>query len=181
MNRYLIAFFIIVVTCFSACREDDVAPEQNKCKKIMEQLGSYKQKVIDFTSRNPQAGKVTGYFDGNELKLASSVTSTQRGRRKDDYFFHNNKLIAVKQEEYNYNQPKYLTKELAATTGDSVWFDETKTVMDASWCYFYSGHLVKWLDKNNKTVSNADPRFDELNDKMLQDAEKLKQMLFNQN
>ncbi len=180
MNRYLIAFFLIVSTCFSACREDDVEPEQNKVKKITEQIATYKQKVIDFTGRTSQAGKVTGYFDGNELKLAMSVTNTQRGGRNDEYFFHNNKLIAVKQEEYNYNQPRYLTKEVAATTGDSVWFDESKTTMSASWCYFYSGHMVKWLDKNNKVMSEADPRFDELNDKLLQDAEKLKQMLFNQ-
>ncbi len=179
MNKFLALFFVFAVTCFSACREDDVTPEQNKCNKIIQNLATYKKKALDLQGHVAETGNITGYYEGDELKLAIAISNGENGRKKESYFFHSNHLIAMQQDEFIYNKPRYITKQVAATTGDSTWYDETKTVMKTSWFYFYNGHMVKWLNQQNQAVPDNSPNWEVMNDKLLLDADKLKQMLLN--
>jgi hypothetical protein len=181
MYKRFAILFLVVVTCFSACREDNVAPEQEKCKKIMHDLPTYKQKSIDLSGRIQQNGTIMGYFDGKDLKMAVATSFSQTGRREENYFFHNNHLIAVHQEDYTYNKPQYITEEVAKTTGDSTWYDDAKTIMKTNWFYYYNDHLVKWIDTQGKIVSDNDKRFDYKEEEFKNNAEKLKEMLLSIN
>ena len=177
MNKLLAAATFIIITLFASCREDDVRPEIEKCKIINQHLPVYKQKTLDFTGQAQQNGYVTGYLDGKELKLANASSFSPTGRKENAYYFHSNHLVAVKQEEYTYNKPTYITEELAVKNGDSSWYDDTKTVMKINWCYFYNGHMVRWIGPGHNIIPDNDRQWDNKEDGLLQDAEKLKKML----
>lgn len=177
MNSRFAIFLLLLMNCLGACREDNVTPEQDKCKHILAHLSTYKHKTINLAGRMPQNGTIMGYLDGEELKMASASSFSLRGRREENYFFHNNHLIAVQQDDYTYNVPQYITEAVAKTTGDTVWYDDTKTIMRTSWFYFYNSHMVKWIDPQHRIVPDNLQSFDYKDEELQHNAEKLKEML----
>ncbi|MBC7552888.1 MAG: hypothetical protein H7257_02805 [Taibaiella sp.] len=176
MKRY-IALALIFLSLLASCREDDIEPEVEKCKIINQNLNKYTRKTFDYTGQAENAAIVTGYLDGEQLKMARASAFTDLGRKEDCFYFHKNKLIAVKQEEYLYNKPSYFTEDMATKLGDSVWYDDAKTVMKTNWYYFYSGKLVKWINPDHRIMPETDKQYDFKNDGLLSDAEKLKKMM----
>ena len=179
MRNLFISVFVAMVG-LSSCREDDITGTVKKCKDINEHLSSYKQKAIDLTGVAEQNGTVTGYFKDKELIMASVANFGESNRRVDEFYFDDEKLICINREEFTYNKPRYYTEDVAQKSGDSVWYDDKKTVMQNTRFYFYDNRMVKWIAPNNKEIPDNDRKYDYTERSLLNDAGKLVKMLKDQ-
>ena len=177
MRLFILALFVTL--SFTSCSEDDITGTQKKCQEINQHLSSYKQKTLDYSGTVEQGGGVTGYFDGDKLMMAAVVTLGETEREVEEYFFDDNELMCVKKERFIYNKPTYMTEERALKDGDSTWYDDKKTIMKVSYCYFYDGRMVKWINEEKKDIPDTDRKYTYQTAVMLNGADKLKKMLIN--
>jgi hypothetical protein len=168
---------LILALFLGSCSENDTTGTQKQVKNINEHLSTFKHKTLDLTGRTELNGSITGYFNDDELAMANVTTYSDLGRKVESYYFDGKDLIAVQKEEFTYNKPQYFTREMAVENGDSVWYDDAKTVLKATWHYFYDGRMVRWLEPGGKVVPENDRRYQFQSGTLLNDAEKLKKML----
>lgn len=173
--RTLVLAFLLTMSLHS-CREDDITGTQQKCKEINEHLPEYKRKNIESSIQSENVTSLTIYLKDDKIALAVAASYTETDRSTSKYYFDNNKLMCVVQEEYTYNKPTYVTEEKALKNGDTVWYDDTKTKHTTSRYYFYDGRMVKWVDKDNKVIPESNKRYDLQTAILLKDADKIKRM-----
>ncbi len=175
--KKLTALLLACTLTFASCSEDDIAPIQKDCVKTLANIKNYRVKTIDLTGLSDVTGTINGYFNGKDLVMATVTTYGDTGRAQDTYFFENDRLTCSQQEQYIYNKPTYYTQERAIKNGDSVWYDDAKTVRKVSYFYFYEKRMIKWIDRDKKTMPDTDPRYRLQKELLLSDAEKLVKML----
>ncbi len=179
--RKSIGILFIIFSCFASCSEDDIAPIQKHCKEITSNISTYKTKTIDLTGLTDQSGAIIGYFKDKDLMMANVTTTTDSGRTSDTYYFDDEKICCAQMEVYSFNKPTFYTQEVAAKNGDSVYYDDKKTVRKVSYFYFYEKRLIKWINQDNQVVPDNDRKFQYQRGCLLNDAEKLVKMLKEQN
>lgn len=173
-NFTALVFFMILI--FTSCSENDITGTQKTCKEILSNLSTYQHKTLDLAGQNSESNGVSFYIKDNKVMLATIATYSETGRTNAQYFFDNNDLICVVQQDYIYNRPTYMTEERATKDGDSVWYDDTKTTMSTTRYYFYDGRMVKWINKDNKVIPETNKKYDFQTALLLNDAEKIKKM-----
>ncbi len=172
----ILLFALCLAFSLQSCSEDDITGTQKTCKDIVEHLSSYEHKTLDITGKSAETNGLSFYFKNNKLVLATIATYEESGRTNAQYFFDNEELICVIQDEYVYNRPTYMTEERALKDGDSVWYDDTKTKMTTTRYYFFEGRMVKWINKDNKVIPETNKKYDFQAAILLRDAEKIKKM-----
>ena len=172
----LSAFLLLLVIAFSSCSEDDISGTQKKCKEILENLPTTQHKTLGMSAHSAESSGVNFYYRDNKIVLATVATYDESNRSNTQYFFDDNDLICVVQDDYVYNRPTYMTEERALKDGDSVWYDDSKTKMTTTRYYFYDGRMVKWINKDNKVIPETNKKYDFQAAILLRDAEKIKKM-----
>ncbi len=175
MRLLTIALFFVL--SLNSCREDDINDTIKECKNINEHLTSYQQKTIDLPAQSTEGGSVTFYSKDEKLAMVRAVYYGESARSDARYYFKDDNLISVIQEEYTYNRPIYVTEERAKADGDSTWYDDSKTVRTTNRYYFYDGDMVKWIDKDNKEIPESNKKYRLQAAILFKDAEKIKKMM----
>ena len=178
--KKIIAAFFVATFCLTSCSEDDITGIVKHCTQINAHLNDYKKKDIDLTGITSEGGTITGYFKDKELVMASVSSFGQASRSVSEYFFDDDKLECVIQQEYTYNRPMYYTDTMAIEDGDTAvhgGYDDKKTVMKVTRFYFYDGRMIKWFDEHDKLIPDNDRKYEFQTHSLLTDADKLSKML----
>lgn len=170
---------IVALSCIfllTSCSEDDITGTVKKSHDIDAHIADYKQKTISIPEQRTEGGSVTIYTQNSKLILVTDTSYSLTGAGSARYYFDDGDLIAVTQNDYVYNQPVSKTKEQAAITGDSTWYDATRTKLKTNRYYFYHNRMVKWIANNSTDVDNNDKRYDLQQAILLKDVEKIRKM-----
>lgn len=136
---------------------DMIATAKTARQEINNNLKDYSyREAQDMISK--ETGSVTGYFDDERpAKISTQRFGTEK-RVFRDFYFNDGMLVLVSEQVYTYNRPTTYTEEVAIAAGDSVWYDDTKTVRSINTYYFYDNKLIKWVgdDGKDKAVNSAD-------------------------
>lgn len=180
MKKTICILFLAFFGLLASCSEDDITPIQKQCKNIDAQLASYRLKTIDLSGKTEETGTITGYFKNKDLIKATVESANELGRKFDEYYFDGEYLSCVKQIAFIYNKPSYYTREVAAKNGDSVCFDDRKTVEKTNQFFFYEKRMIKWINQDNKTIEDNDRKYQFQKALLQSDADKLQKMLKDQ-
>ena len=121
--------------------------------EINKKLKDYKIKHVD-DIRWAAGDAITGYYRDEEVKKIVSERFTDTCRTFTEYYFDDGMLIFVLKQNFVYNKPVSYTMEKANALGDSVWYDDKKTVLQVSRFFFNKNKMVKWISFDNKEVSD---------------------------
>lgn len=160
----------------SSCSEDDITDTQKKMKETDAGIAGYKSKVIELPMQKDEGGSVTMYTRDGKLVLTTDTAYTQSGTSSARYYFDDEDLAAVVQNEYVYNQPIYYTREMAIEDGSKEWHDDRKTVKKTNSYYFYNNRMVKWVNENGVEISDNNKKYELQQAILIKDAEKIKKM-----
>ena len=150
-------------SCNKPMGENEIIKE---CDLITKEKPKYKSKNMDGYPE-PDKRSLTGYFDGDNLKLVNESYFSDTDRVFTHYFIKSNGLIYVYREDFIYNRPVNYTEDSAKKNNDSVWYDDKKTVLKTSYYYFTEGKMLKWVDADHKTVPPNSKDYDAKRDELL--------------
>jgi len=90
----------------------------------------------DLTGMSTEGGTLFSYYDKTELKKSVLSFYGEMGKRVDEYYFKEGRLIFLFKQEFYYNQPIYIEEG----------FGIAKT--EENRYYFYDNKLVRWVDSD---------------------------------
>jgi hypothetical protein len=160
MNR-LLTIFALLILGFSSCKrkqEDVLADIKKKNAEINNNLKEYTRKEVDdLTWKN--GGNITGYYRDKEIKKIEAAHFTDTNRVFAQYYFDDGMLIYALEQNFVYNKPVTYTEEIATGLGDSVWYDDKKTRLEADRYFFNKNKLIKWINHDNADMPVNDVEF----------------------
>ncbi len=104
--------------------------------------------------------RITGFYNGNDLKKILSETALGYGYCNSEYYFWNDNLFFV-YEKCEYDDPDDPTSEKKQVVEERI--------------YFYKGKIIKWLDNDKKEVSSS--KFSDKEDEIRKTVQMLRENL----
>lgn len=172
-----LAALLLILSALSSCSEDDISGTVKDCANIDAHINDYTPRTIEMPMQKDEGGSVTIYSKNGKLILATDTAFSDINSASARYYFDDGNMIYVVQNEYDYNQPKFKTRENGTQTGDTSWYDPRKTVLKSNRFYFYHSRMVKWINDQGKEVPTEDRHYDLQRAILIKDAEKIKKML----
>lgn len=154
LKKFLLGVILVVITA-AACKKP-AATEQDILKATGEtdqNVKSLKMKSMDGFP-DPEKRKFNGWYDGADPKLLLEEYYGDSARVFTRYYLQYGALIFVYKETYSYNAPVWLTEDSARKLGDSVWYDDKKTILTSSSYFFVDNKLSKWYDDKGKLIAD---------------------------
>jgi len=100
----------------------------------------------------PERRQINAYLDGENPVMMIEEYFGDSARVFTHYYINGNQFVYAFREDYIYNLPVWYTEDSARKLGDTVWYDDKKTVMKTESFYFSKNKLQKWIDGNHKIV-----------------------------
>lgn len=155
MKNITITVMLLCGLLLGACKhksKDIVADAKVERTRIDKQLNDYTlRQAEDVISKDK--GALRGYFDGDQPKKVISQSFGERNRTFRNYYFAEGMLILVDEQVYVYNMPNTYTEDVARAQGDSVWYDDSKTVVEHNRYYLDDNRLVKWVGTDGADIA----------------------------
>ncbi len=146
-----LAVLLLSVTSCKKKPEDMIANINKEQAKIDAKLADYTLRSVDDIVSQDH-GVIKGYYKEKEVKKVVAEHYGEKGRKFDAFYFDDGMLIMVVSEEYIYNRSMKYTEEVARASGDSVWYDDSKTKREVNKYYFDDNKLIKWTGANKNDV-----------------------------
>lgn len=105
--------------------------------------------------QSTEGGKVTLYFDHNQLKKIKEINYSETGKSIFEYYFDDQGLVFIFKQDHNYNAP--ITQFEA--DDDIPAFDPNKSRIEENRYYFCQGKMIEWLDENKRPVPPNSKRY----------------------
>lgn len=148
---------------------DVIAAAKTARTTINKNLKNYSyREAQDMISK--ETGSVTGYFDDEQPAKVSTQAFGETRRVFRDFYFDEGMLALVSEQVYTYNKPNTYTESVAKAAGDSVWYDDTKTVYTVNTYFFKDNKLIKWVGPDGKDVATNSPDFTKMDPELLSQA-----------
>jgi hypothetical protein len=131
---------------FAQTEEDLVKKIRSKFNSINSNLNNYKLIVKDIEGESTEGGTMKAYFDNDNLVLLHCEFYGESGNVKEDYYYDNGDLFFMFSVDQRYTS--HIMDEnnkIASTTENRYYFDKLK--------------MIRWLDKDKKTVSKTSNEF----------------------
>ena len=109
-----------------------IADIRKQFAEVNVELPNY-QKVQKELMESAEGGQLTGYYEQGSLRKMVVANYGEMGREVKEYFFLDDRLFFVFEQEARYNAPMY-------TEGYKV-----ESVREQRY-YFHEGNLIRWLD-----------------------------------
>ncbi|WMI68179.1 hypothetical protein [Mangrovimonas sp. YM274] len=138
--------------CIAQINDSIVAEIKKSYSEIRNNINSYDSKLINESEETIESGQVTGYYKNGELKYIQVIGLGETGKIQTEYYFKNEKLIFVFDQNFSYNRPIYWDKKTAEENGDDEVFDSKKTTVIKDWYYFNDEKLFLWIDNEKNKV-----------------------------
>lgn len=117
-----------------------------------------------------ETGSVVGYFDDDQPAKISSQTFSETKRVFRDYYFNDGMLALISEQIYTYNKPNIYTEAVAKAAGDSVWYDDAKTVCTTNTYFFNDNKLIKWIGPEGNDIATNSVDFTKTEPELLSQA-----------
>ena len=121
-------------------------------RTIHDHLPGYirQQKDLDGVSSEGAVAEI--YRDGNgTVKRVTVKSYGERGKEEAEYYFHNDRLFFLYEVTTRYNAPIYAEGH----------FDPKRSRVFRDRYYFIGGKMVRWIDRDHRTVSPESKAFRE--------------------
>ena len=158
--KWMILIFVVMAFAggLYSCTPKNTGKEEDIlkiCEETDKNLSTFKMRSMDGYPE-PEKRKFIAYYKGKTPKLLVEEYYSDTARMFTRYYLDGDQLVLVYQEHYGYNRPMYLTEDSAHKLGDTVWYDDHKTVMQTSTCLFNENKLKKWVGADKKEVPHND-------------------------
>lgn len=124
----------------------------------------YNKVEKDILGQSAEGGIIIAYYHKSDLKKVITTYYGETGKAVTEYYFNNEGLFFALKSEYFYNKPIY-------EEGSKV------VSIDENRYYFYKHTILKWLDKNKKSVSSDAKEYQQENKYFIEDTENFKKEL----
>jgi len=148
----LLTFFLCFGLANAQSNDEILKKIRAEYKIIQANLTSYKKIYAKSDTESTEGGEVISFFDKNEIKLIKTISYWETGKNITQYYFKNQKLFFVFDQNFKYNRPIYWDKKKSKENGDSEYFNPKKTKISADRYYFDNENLFLWLDNDKKNV-----------------------------
>ncbi len=151
MKKYI--FSLILLTCNQTVFANDTCENLSLADKITEirknythinkNLADYKMLVDNNLEGSSEGGKANYYIDkqGDMVKRVESYYG-ENNQWFIEYYYHQGDLRFIFTVDTNYNSPISFPN-----------FDKLQSMVTTNHYYFYCNRLIKWLDKDKKSVT----------------------------
>ena len=152
---------LVMIGCFGivACTSKNTGSQDDIlkiCDETDKNLNTYTMKSMDGYP-DPEKRKFIAYYKGKTPRLLVEEFYDDTARVFTHYYLNDDQLVLVYQEHYGYNKPVWLTEDSARKLGDTVWYDDHRTVLQTNTCLFAENKIKKWVGPDRKEVArNAD-------------------------
>ncbi|GAA4469172.1 hypothetical protein GCM10023093_28130 [Nemorincola caseinilytica] len=172
MKNAIITVMLLCGLVFAGCKKkkgDIVAYAMEERARIEKKLKEFSIRQADDVI-SKEKGALIGYFDGDVPQKVSSQNFGSRSRTFRTYYFSDGMLILVEEQRYVYNMPVTYTEDVARAQGDSVWYDDSKTVLEKNYYYLDDNQLVKWIDEEGHDIPANNAEFVQMQPELLSQA-----------
>jgi hypothetical protein len=154
---WLLAGVVVWQACTpkAALKEEDIV---RMCEETDKNLTTYTLKSTDGYP-DPDKRKFMAYYKDKKPRMMVEEYYSDTARVFTRYYLDGDQLILVYQEHYGYNRPQYLTEDSARKLGDTVWYDDRKTVLQTNTCLFRDNKLQKWVGTHKAVVPSTDAAY----------------------
>jgi hypothetical protein len=165
--------FVLALVFLAGIASGAEDPAITACKKeydaIRKNLSSMTAETTEPLDPSAEGGEVRAYRDENgDVRFIKSELLFTSGRKVEEYYYRNGKLIFAVSEEHRYNAPKNAAPKAAGGTA----YDPAKTVVTADRCYFSEDKMLRWL-KDKKRMSAKSKEFPETEKNVLDASAKV--------
>ncbi len=157
----LVTLVLLGVLCLYSCTPKSSGSEEDilkVCEETDKNLGSYTHRSMDGYPE-PEKRKFNVYYKGKLPRLLIEEYYSDSARVFTRYYLDGDQMILAYQERFVYNRPTYMTEDSARNLGDTVWYDDHKTVLQTSTYVFNENKLKKWVGPDRKPVPSTDKMY----------------------
>lgn len=132
--------------------------------EINSKTAAYDKVEKDVFGQSAEGGIIIAYYDNKDLKKVITTFYGETGKAVTEYYFNKDGLFFAFNIKYFYDKPMYIEGSKIASTEENRY-------------YFLKNQLLKWLDKNKKSVNPNSKEYQDEAKYLLEDVVGVKKTL----
>jgi predicted RNase H-like nuclease (RuvC/YqgF family) len=143
--------------------EQKIRRIESEYKQINNNLRKYNKKTRELTGFSTEGGELEVFSSGDEIKKLTAMLYGETGKRLEEYYYENGKLIYIYCKLSHYDKP----------FGEVIKTEENKF-------YMSNDKLLQWIDYNNENVNPDSPEFEQTQREILNDSKAYLKLINNE-
>lgn len=162
---------VLVISCGSQSSDPSKLESNEKGEISVDSVLSHIQKEIhaidsntsfesinvDVFGLSTEGGEVLALIDGGVMRKAIVTFYGETGKRTDEYYFENDRLIYLFRQNFEYDKPIYIEGSTIAAKKEARFF-------------FHEGQLIRWINPSNELVDPHSEEADEVVNSIYEDV-----------
>ena len=133
--------------------EQKIRKIESEYKQINNNLRKYTKKTRELTGFSTEGGELDVFSEGNKIRKLTAILYGETGKRLEEYYYENGKLIYIYCKLSHYDKP----------FGEVIKTEENKF-------YMSNNKLIQWIDYDNEKVNTETPEYKQTQREILNDS-----------
>ncbi|MBL7128939.1 MAG: hypothetical protein ISS16_08135 [Ignavibacteria bacterium] len=133
--------------------EKKIKSIESEYKQINNDLGKFNKTTKELTGFSTEGGELNAFSGGNEIRKLTAILYGETGKRLEEYYYKNGKLIYAYSKLSHYDKP----------FGEIIKTEENKF-------YMSNNKLIQWIDYDNEKVNPDSPEYEQTQREILNDS-----------
>jgi predicted RNase H-like nuclease (RuvC/YqgF family) len=143
--------------------EQKIRRNESEYKQINDNLRKYTKKTRELTGFSTEGGELDVFSDGNKIRKLTAILYGETGKRLEEYYYENGKLIYIYCKLSHYDKP----------FGEVIKAEENKF-------YLSNNKLLQWIDYDNEKVNPESPEYKQIQREILNDSKAFLKLIKNE-
>lgn len=133
--------------------EQKIRKIESEYKQINNNLRKYTKKTRELTGFSTEGGELDVFSEGNKIRKLTAILYGETGKRLEEYYYENGKLIYIYCKLSHYDKP----------FGEVIKTEENKF-------YMSNDKMLQWIDYDNEKVNTETPEYKQTQREILNDS-----------
>lgn len=133
--------------------EQKIRKIESEYKQINDNLRKYTKKTRELTGFSTEGGELDVFSEGNKIRKLTAILYGETGKRLEEYYYENGKLIYIYCKLSHYDKP----------FGEVIKTEENKF-------YMSNDKMLQWIDYDNEKVNTETPEYKQTQREILNDS-----------
>jgi len=133
--------------------EKKIKSIESEYKQVNNDLGKFTKTTKELTGFSTEGGELNAFSSGNEIRKLTAILYGETGKRLEEYYYKNGKLIYAYSKLSHYDKP----------FGEIIKTEENKF-------YVSNNKLIQWIDYDNEKVNPESPEYEQTQREILNDS-----------